>query len=158
MLRNGGQADRPHAVRVPEPRLTGGALDRASPNFMGLASLRPHIGIFCDSLHSVLLLNVFLGLYFSGLAPIAAVAHRLEVPHEPVPGLAERACAPPPKTFLSRTGVVGREKLRVTTVAVIAVNLPVITTALRESPRIRRPSILRGQLFLRFFSFAAKRG
>jgi hypothetical protein len=35
---------------------------------MGLASLGLDIGIFCDSLYSVLLLGVFLGLDFSGLA------------------------------------------------------------------------------------------
>jgi hypothetical protein len=49
-----------------------GAPDRASPNFMGLASLGPQIGIFCDfrytSMYSVLLLNAVLGLDFLGLA------------------------------------------------------------------------------------------
>jgi hypothetical protein len=42
--------------------LIRGAMDRASPNFMGLASLGLDIGFFCDSLYSVLLLNVFLVL------------------------------------------------------------------------------------------------
>jgi hypothetical protein len=46
----------------------GGAHDRASPNFMGLASLGLDNGMFCDFLYSVLLLSVFLGLYFLGLA------------------------------------------------------------------------------------------
>ena len=35
---------------------------------MGLASLGLGIGIFCDSLYSVLLLNAILGLDFLGLA------------------------------------------------------------------------------------------
>jgi hypothetical protein len=46
----------------------GGALDRASPNFMALASFGLDIGIFCDCLYSVLLLNAILALYFLGLA------------------------------------------------------------------------------------------
>ena len=45
-----------------------GALDRASPNFMGLASFGLEIGVFCDFLDRVLLLSVILGLYFLGLA------------------------------------------------------------------------------------------
>ena len=45
-----------------------GAQDRASPNFMGLASLGLEIGIICDFPCSVLLLNAILGLYFLGLA------------------------------------------------------------------------------------------
>ena len=44
-------------------RVLSGALDRASPNFMGLASLGLDIGIFCDSLYSVLMLNVFSELF-----------------------------------------------------------------------------------------------
>jgi hypothetical protein len=44
-----------------------GALGRASPNFMGLASLGLDIGTFCDFLYSVLLLSVFLELDFLGL-------------------------------------------------------------------------------------------
>ena len=39
-----------------------------SPNVMGLASLGQRIGIFCDSLYSVLLFNAILGLDFLGLA------------------------------------------------------------------------------------------
>ena len=41
-----------------------GARDRASPNFMGLASLVLNIGVFCDSLHvySTLIVNAILGL------------------------------------------------------------------------------------------------
>jgi hypothetical protein len=35
---------------------------------MGLACLGLEIGTFCDSLYSVLLLSVILGLYFFGLA------------------------------------------------------------------------------------------
>jgi hypothetical protein len=45
-----------------------GAQDRASPNVMGLASLRLEIGICCDVLYSVLLLSVILGLDFLGRA------------------------------------------------------------------------------------------
>ena len=45
-----------------------GALDRASPNFLGLASLGQAIGILCDLIYSVLQLNAILGLYFLGLA------------------------------------------------------------------------------------------
>ena len=45
-----------------------GAPDRASSNFMGLASLGLEINIFCDSIYSVFLLNAILGLYFLGLA------------------------------------------------------------------------------------------
>jgi hypothetical protein len=45
-----------------------GAHDRASPNFMGLASLGLEIGVFCQVLYSVLLSNAILGLYFLGLA------------------------------------------------------------------------------------------
>jgi hypothetical protein len=45
-----------------------GAHDRASPNFMGLASLGLEIGIFSGFLYSVLLLNVLLGLDLLGLA------------------------------------------------------------------------------------------
>jgi hypothetical protein len=48
-------------------RRARGAPDRASPNFMGLASLGLEIGIFCDFLYSVLLLNA-LGLDVLGLA------------------------------------------------------------------------------------------
>jgi hypothetical protein len=46
----------------------GGAHDRASLNFMGLASLGLELGIFCDFLYSILLLNAVLGLDFLGLA------------------------------------------------------------------------------------------
>jgi hypothetical protein len=45
-----------------------GAHDRASLNLMGLASLGLDIGIFCDFLCSVLLLNAILGLDFLALA------------------------------------------------------------------------------------------
>jgi hypothetical protein len=45
-----------------------GAHDRASPNFMGLASLALSTGVFCDFLYSILLLNTILGLDFLGLA------------------------------------------------------------------------------------------
>jgi hypothetical protein len=47
-----------------------GARDRASPNFMGVASLVLNISIFCDSLHvySILIVNAILGLAFLGLA------------------------------------------------------------------------------------------
>jgi hypothetical protein len=41
-----------------------GALDRASPNFMGLARFGLEIGIFCDFLCSVILLNAIFGLDF----------------------------------------------------------------------------------------------
>ena len=44
------------------------APDRASPNFIGLASLGLEIGIFCGFLYSVLLLSVILGLDYLGLA------------------------------------------------------------------------------------------
>ena len=50
------------------PPVGSGAQDRASPNVMGLASLGLEIGIFCDSLYSVLPLNVILGLDFFGRA------------------------------------------------------------------------------------------
>ena len=53
-------------------RQVGGARDRAGPNFMGLASLRRGMGIFCDSLHSVFLFNAVLGLDFLGLALLHA--------------------------------------------------------------------------------------
>jgi Cu-Zn family superoxide dismutase len=56
------------ACEVVEAEVLGGAHDMASPNFMGLASLGLEIGIFCDFLCSVLLLNAILGLDFSGLA------------------------------------------------------------------------------------------
>jgi hypothetical protein len=46
----------------------GGAQDRASPNFVGLASLGSEIDISGDFLHSVLLLSAILGLDFLGLA------------------------------------------------------------------------------------------
>jgi hypothetical protein len=46
----------------------GGAPDRASPKFMGLASLRLDISIFCDFLYSVFLLDAILGLDFLRLA------------------------------------------------------------------------------------------
>ena len=52
-----------------------GAQDRASPNFMGLASFGLDIGTFCDFLHRVLLLDAILGLDFLGLA-----LSRLQVP------------------------------------------------------------------------------
>jgi hypothetical protein len=39
-----------------------------SPNVMRLASLGQRIGIFCDSLYSVLLFNAILGLYLLGRA------------------------------------------------------------------------------------------
>ena len=45
-----------------------GAPDRPSPDAMGLASLGLAITIFCDSLHSVLLLNAVLGVDFLGRA------------------------------------------------------------------------------------------
>ena len=45
-----------------------GALDRASPNFMGLASLGLDVSTFYDFLYCVLLLSVFLGLDFLGHA------------------------------------------------------------------------------------------
>jgi hypothetical protein len=45
-----------------------GALDRASPNVMGLASLRLDIGVFCDFLSSFLLFGAFSGLDFLGRA------------------------------------------------------------------------------------------
>jgi hypothetical protein len=48
--------------------LRAGALDRASPNFMGLASLGLDIEGFCDFLCSALLLKAILGLDFLGLA------------------------------------------------------------------------------------------
>jgi hypothetical protein len=48
--------------------VSAGALDTASPNFMGLASLGLAIGIFCDFLCSVLLLNAILGIDFLGRA------------------------------------------------------------------------------------------
>ena len=43
-------------------------MDSPSPKFMGLASLGLEIAIFCDFLHSVLILNAILWLDFSGLA------------------------------------------------------------------------------------------
>jgi hypothetical protein len=46
------------------PAVCRGARARASPTFMGLASLGLEIGVFCDSLCSVLLLNAILGLAF----------------------------------------------------------------------------------------------
>jgi hypothetical protein len=49
-------------------RVWPGALDRASPNSMELASLGLGVGIFCELLDSILLLDAMLGLYFSGLA------------------------------------------------------------------------------------------
>ena len=45
-----------------------GALDRASPSFMGLASLGLAIPVFFDFLHSALLFNAILGLGVLGLA------------------------------------------------------------------------------------------
>ena len=54
--------------RCSQPAVLGGVLDRASPNFMGLASLGLEIDIFCDSLHGVLLLKVILWLDFLGPA------------------------------------------------------------------------------------------
>jgi hypothetical protein len=60
--RRGPRRRRP---RVPA-HVRGGALNRASPNFMGLASLRLVIGIFCDLLYSVLLLDAILRLEFLG--------------------------------------------------------------------------------------------
>jgi hypothetical protein len=64
-------------------RWTGGAQDRASPNFMGLASLALDIGIFYDFLYSVLLLNVILWLDFLGRAPYRPQVDRLHraLPH-----------------------------------------------------------------------------
>jgi hypothetical protein len=53
-------------TRPSEPR--GGAQDRASPNFMGLASLGLDIGILCGFLYSVLLLDAILDLNFLRLA------------------------------------------------------------------------------------------
>ena len=57
------------------------AVISSSPNFMGLASLGLEIGIFCDFLYSVILLNVFLGLDFLGLA-----LSRPQVLHRPGEG------------------------------------------------------------------------
>jgi hypothetical protein len=48
--------------------VTAGAQDRASPNFMGLASLGLDIDVFCNFIYSVLQLNVILGVDFLGLA------------------------------------------------------------------------------------------
>ena len=47
---------------------TGAPDKRASPDFMGLASFGLEIGVFCDFLYSVLLLNAILGLDCLGLA------------------------------------------------------------------------------------------
>jgi hypothetical protein len=59
-------------LKVNALHVRGGALDRASPNFapnfMGLASLGLEIGISCDLLYSVLLLNTILWLGFLGRA------------------------------------------------------------------------------------------
>jgi hypothetical protein len=60
--------------------VVAGAQDRASPNFMGLASLGLEIGIFCDSLYSDLLLNVFFGARFLRASPIPAGGGLRQVP------------------------------------------------------------------------------
>jgi hypothetical protein len=48
-----------YRLRPEQRQALNGAPDRASPNFMGLASLRLDISMFCDSLYSVLLSSVF---------------------------------------------------------------------------------------------------
>ena len=65
------EASKPGDVvtRARAPRqVRRGAPDRASPHFMGRASLGLDVGIFCDFLYSVLLLSAILGLDFLGLA------------------------------------------------------------------------------------------
>jgi hypothetical protein len=51
-----------------------GALDRASPNFMGLASLGLEIGIFCGFIYSILLLNAIFWVRYLRANPIPAAA------------------------------------------------------------------------------------
>ena len=71
MLEDGWTPDSPEGGWVHDPPsiwAPSGALDRASPNFMGLASLGLEIAIFSDFLYSVLLLDAILGLDFLGLA------------------------------------------------------------------------------------------
>ena len=66
LQRGGAQGGLARGVAALAP---GGALDRASPNFMGTLAGQSRaldIGILCDFLYSVLLLNMILGLDFLG--------------------------------------------------------------------------------------------
>jgi hypothetical protein len=73
-----------------------------SPNVMGLASLGQRIGIFCDSLYSVLLFNAILGLYL-----LRRALSRPQV--ESIPSL-QRALAACPRVTNGRLGPPGAVK------------------------------------------------
>ena len=71
-------------------RVRSGARDMARPDVMGLASLRLEIGVICDFLYSVLLLNAILRLGCLRLAPsrpqVRSVAVRPRSCAERLPG------------------------------------------------------------------------
>ena len=76
------------------PGVRAGARDRASPNFMGPASLGLEIGIFCNFLYSDLLLKAISGLDFLRLALSRPQVRGPQPDRRPRRAGAHRAAAP----------------------------------------------------------------